>query len=613
MMVLLVFWLAAANALAAPSAVVAGKVVDAETGSVVPATVSIRTSDGTVVTDHPNFRDGFRSDGSFEKSVPPGDTTVTVSRGFDYTAVRTTLELRAGERRELTFRLERRSPLRREGWYVGDNHVHMIHGERKIPVDFAQLALAARAEGLDYLSVAQHWALERETPEELERACRAVSTRDFRLTWNLEAPKNYFRGDASKCLGHGWTVAMRGRTVDGRDAIRELLNLSAHDYESEKEPAPNFESHALIHSLGGIVSYTHPCRWWWGKWGGTGIYPVEERKFVSNMAAELPYDTIAGPTYDTIDVLMPPHEKAANECAEKLWFMLLDRGYRLPATGSSDATFDNPGRGVPGRVRVYTQLRGEFSIAGAAEAIRAGRSFVTTGPLLALEIDGHLPGDVVPLSASRSLKVRIRAWSSGAMRDPLRAVELIRNGKVVRTFEIHDGRTDFEAAFAVEEGERAWYVARCLGSDDSQIAITNPVYFAPPGSVVPEPAIARVSGVVRDGETGEPLAGVCEVVRMVGRQVVKESEHNFTNGAFALEVPATSRLRVRVPGYAPMMKSVFLDHARVRELTFGLRAGQLTDWSTYENVRELLRHVPLEFRLHKAAGASRTTPDRLGR
>lgn len=122
--------------------------------------------------------------------------------------------------------------------------------------------------------------------------------------------------------------------------------MSAHDYESEKAPTANFESHALIHSLDGAVSYSHPCRWWWGKWSGRGIYPVEEKKFVSNMAVELPFDTVAGPTYDTIDVLMQAHESAANGCAQQLWFLLLNKGYRIAASGSTDARFDRPARGL---------------------------------------------------------------------------------------------------------------------------------------------------------------------------------------------------------------------------------------------------------------------------
>ena len=172
----------------------------------------------------------------------------------------------------------------------------MIHGERTILVDFPYVALAARAEGLDYLAVAQDWNIPKVSPEELERATRALSLPDFTLTWNLEAPKNYWRGDASHTLGHGWTVGMRGRTTDGRDAIAELLALSAMDYESEKPTVPNFEIHALIHSLGGISAYSHPARWWRGKWGGrasirwkrTSSFPTWRRSCPSTPSAAPP-------------------------------------------------------------------------------------------------------------------------------------------------------------------------------------------------------------------------------------------------------------------------------------------------------------------------------------
>lgn len=593
MRVLIWLSLYAGAACAAEPAVIAGRVTDAQTGQVVPATVTIRTSEGAIVTDHPSYRDGFRSSGEFEKSVPAGETSITVRRGFDYAAVERKVALKPGERREIAFQLRRRSPLREEGWYAGDSHAHMVHGERTIAVDFAYVALAARAEGLDYLSVAQQWNLPRVTPEDLDRACERASAPDFLMTWNLEAPKNYFRGDVSRCLGHGWTLGMRGRAADGRDAIRELMEVSAHDYESEKTPAPNFETHALIHSLGGIVSYSHPCRWWWGKWGGRGIYPLEERKFVSNMAAELPFDTLAGPTFDTLDVLMQAHEKDANECAQKLWFLLLDHGYRIPASGSSDATFDNPGRGVPGKVRVYTRVRGGLSLEAVADAMKAGRSFVTTGPLLVLEMDGHGSGDVVRLSRPRDLSVKIRAWG-----ERLARIELIRNGEVVRTID-GGGRSELESGFTVREPGKAWYVARCYGADDSQIAITNPVWFEPPGSEPPAPALAHISVTVTDASTGKPLSGAAEVLRMVGLKPVTESVFEFRDGRFTAQIPAAARLRVSVPGYAPQMKSVFLDHLPLLNTIFEMRTQHLTGWAVFERIARLLRDVRFEFRLEK--------------
>lgn len=569
--------------------------MDADTRAVVPATVAITGSDGKVVTDHPSYQAGFRSNGQFEKELPEGETSIVVTRGFDYLPVRRKFSLRAGERRTEEFLLRRRSPLRREGWYVGDNHAHMIHGERNTLVDFAYVALAGRAEGLDYLGVAQAWNLERVTPEELERATRAVSTPDFTLTWNLEAPKNYYGGDAARCLGHGWTVGMRGRTADGRDAVAELLELSAHDYESEKPPTANFESHALIHSLGGIVSYTHPARWWRGAWGGKGGYPAQRDQFISNMAVELPLDTVCGPTYDSIDILMPTHEARANAEALKLWFLLLNKGYHMAASASSDATFDNPGRGIPGKVRIYTRLDGGPEMARIAAAIQAGRSFVTSGPLLELTVGRNGSGDVVALPADAQ-KARVRAWA-----DVLTRVELIRNGTVVRTFAVGPAQREFTAEFDIRETERAWYVARCFGKDASEVAITNPVWFEQKGWKAPAPARARIVASVVDAASGTALDGSIEILRMVGKEAVVERMAAVSRGKATLETAGTARLRVSVPGYRPLTRSVFLDSPELLEFVTRMRPEQLTDWATFEKIRKLLGAVKLEFRMERAA------------
>jgi hypothetical protein len=578
-------------------ALIVARILDAETKQPVPCTVAIRTSDGALLTEHPSFKGGFRSTGQFEQAVPPGAVTITVSRGFDYVAVERKLNLRERERVELTFELKRRTPLRRQGWYAGDSHAHMAHGERKIAVDFPYVALAARAEGLDYLAIAQWWNLPQVTPELLAQACQQVSTPDFRLSWNMEAPKNYWRGDVSQCMGHGWTLGMRGRTEEGRDAIQELIALSAWDYESEKQPTPNFESHALIHALGGIVSYSHPLRWWRGRWGGQGIYPLEEQKFVSNMAQELPFDTVAGPTYDMLDILMQPNERVANEQAQRLWFMLLNHGYRIAATASSDATFDNEGRGVPGRVRVYTRVAGAPTFDRIAQAMKAGRNFVTSGPLLGLEIGNHQIGDSVRLDKPVQRKARIKAWASGAAGEYLTSVELLRNGEVVKTWPINDRSTEFNTEYELTVAPNTWYIARGFGSNANQIALTNPIYFEASDYRAPQPTPAQVTAVISDAATGQSLDGVCEVIRMVGRSAVKLSQHEFKNGKLTLRAPATARLQVRVPGYAPLTKSIFADCAPLLEMALQMRSEQLLDWQTFEETKRRLAAVQLEFHL----------------
>jgi hypothetical protein len=80
------------------------------------------------------------------RRLPPGPTKLRITRGPEYQAVERELELRPAESRVMEIVLERPVNLRRRGWFAGDSHVHMIHGERTVPVSFEEVVLAARAE-----------------------------------------------------------------------------------------------------------------------------------------------------------------------------------------------------------------------------------------------------------------------------------------------------------------------------------------------------------------------------------------------------------------------------------------------------------------------------------
>ncbi|HKE55529.1 MAG TPA: hypothetical protein VKB46_02470 [Pyrinomonadaceae bacterium] len=64
-------------------------------------------------------------------------------------------------------------------------------------------------------------------------------------------------------------------------------------------------------------------------------------------------------------------------------------------------------------------------------------------------------------------------------------------------------------------------------------------------------------------------------------------------------MPATARLKVRVPGYAPLSKSIFVDYAPLLEMTLKMRSEQLLDWQTFEEIKKRLATVQLEFHLAK--------------
>ena len=63
--------------------------------------------------------------------------------------------------------------------------------------------------------------------------------------------------------------------------------------------------------------------------------------------------------------------------------------------------------------RTYAYLgQQEFSFATWAAAVRAGRTFATTGPLLEFRVDGRMAGDEIALRAGGgTLEVTVEATS----------------------------------------------------------------------------------------------------------------------------------------------------------------------------------------------------------
>ncbi len=575
-------------------------VVDAASGLPVPCTVEIRDSAGRVVTERASFRTGFRSDGRFRKRLPAGSARLRVSRGFETRALEEEVDVPAGGDREIRVALERIVDLRKRGWFAGDSHVHMLHGERTVPVTFDDVGLAARAEDLSYLSLAQAWTLDDPTPEKLSAELAARSSADCVLTWNLEAPKNYYRGDATRCLGHSWCLGVGGRTAEGEDVIHVLLEASAHDYESDKPTFSNFESHRLIRAQGGAAFYTHPARWWTGSWGGQGVYPRREDIRVSNMAVELPLDTLIGPSFDGLDVSTTDGEFEANELAFRIWCLLLNHGYRVAATASSDSCFDRPGGGVPGVVRTYTWLDGRFSLPAVTRATARGATFVTSGPLLLTGVDGKPPGSAFPADG-KARQLAVEAWASGTDAKGLSRLDLYRDGALFKTRELSPPVPHLQTSFPIEGGEDAWYCVRLYGADRRQRAISGAFYFDRKPHEAPPPVPARVHVELRDADTGAAVPGAVTEVVFHGTLPRKGVRHEVPGGEGTVQVPAHARLQAEAPGYRPVTLSPFLDHAPLLEFITGLKAEDLVRWETFERVRALLGEVRLTFRLEKTA------------
>ena len=93
--------------------------------------------------------------------------------------------------------------------------------------------------------------------------------------------------------------------------------------------------------------------------------------------------------------------------SQEIYYQILNSGLRIPPTaGSASGVLPNP----VGYNRVYAQVGGELTPERWWEAVKAGRTFVTNGPLLRVQADGQWPGHVFSAANGK----RVSAATLGA-------------------------------------------------------------------------------------------------------------------------------------------------------------------------------------------------------
>lgn len=435
-------------------ATLSGRVVDPD-GETVPARIQLLASDGRgyVPTDAfhrvspANEIHYFHSSGEFEVTVPAGEVRVEAVRGFEWIPADETVRAVGGDTTTVELRLERLADPGASGWISGDTHVHDLH-EGRYGITQQEFFDWLRADDLhvtndlihmDGTKIMGRWS-------DLTGEDYAGSTSDYILRYTQE-----FRGS----FGH---VGLLGVP----DFIMPLIGGTSNSpYPADGLKLAYLDS---IRALGGIGGFMHPYTFNQGV-PGTIEFAAQ---------SDIPIHVILGrgDFYDIVSI-------ASDELwSAEMYYHMLNVGARLPATGGTD-NFSNVWRDPSGgTARTYARVDGPLSWRTWIEAVRAGRTVATNGPLLFATVDGRESGS--QLTPRERVAVDIELTTIA----PVDVVEVIVDGAVALEIPVESDGRRLDTSVSVPVDGATWIAVRARGGsarysgDNYTFAHTTPVYFA---------------------------------------------------------------------------------------------------------------------------------------
>jgi hypothetical protein len=433
-------------------------IVDDATGEPVPCRVHFSSTDGVpyqpyghphhVNSDLPSWHIDVGADvrlgrttyayvdGACEGWLPRGEVRVRVTRGFDYQPLDAVVPV-GEDTRELTLRLRRLFNPARYRWYSGDTHVHFVSS-------FGGLKEAA-AEGVSVVNLLQsQWG---SLFTNIEDFLGRPLTSDDGKTVLFASQEN-----RQHFLGH---LSLLG--------LKQPVTPWCTDGPSEAEMGAGLDAT--------LSDWADRCR----AQGGTVVIP--HFPLPNGEHATL----IATGRADAVESL-----GVWPDLAYVHYYRYLNAGFRLPIAGGTDKMSNE----VPiGLSRTYVRLHpdDDFGYDTWCAALRAGRSYMSSGPLLRLSVDGADIGDTVQLPDTGGT-VAVEAAAASIF--PMFRLELVHSGRVIASSDSESGAHELRINENVKIDKPGWICARAGGGgpehltqhqDGFQRAImahTSPVYLA---------------------------------------------------------------------------------------------------------------------------------------
>jgi hypothetical protein len=425
--------------ISSPASPLAINIIDKASGNVMPGRIHLKDSTGKPYQpkQFPFWRDHFVCPGEAKLDLAPGIYTVEVERGPEFSAYRTNFAVAEGMATNITAALQRLVDLTSEGWWSGELHVHR-------PIADAELLM--RAEDLHVAPFITWW--------------------NRQNLWSNTPPANPLR----QFDGNRFVHLLGGE--DEREG-GALLYFNLKQSLAITAATRHFPS-SLVYAQearkrGAWIDIEKPFWWDVPLWLASGL--CDSIGIANNhMHRSGMYNGEAwGRARDTNAL---PAPQGNGLWTQEIYYHALNCGLRIPpSAGSASGVLPNP----VGYNRVYVQLGADLDYAKWWEGLRAGRSFVSNGPLLRCRANGKWPGEVFRARDNGAVEIELDAILDG--RDPVPALEIVRDGKVVRSVPVTTtGKR--ESLGQLTFNESGWFLIRAISSQTNtfRFASTAPFY-----------------------------------------------------------------------------------------------------------------------------------------
>jgi hypothetical protein len=428
----------------APTGTITLGLAEKGTGEPVTARVSVQQKNGKYFAPAGalywmlgNGVEYFYAAGSAQLTVPAGSYVIRGVRGVEYLETRIEVDVTGGREAAARLELERWTNPPARGWWGGESHIHANYGYGQWYNTPATIRLQVEGEGLNLANM-------------------VVANSDTDGIFDRE----FFRGepDPVSSARHVvyWNEEFRA-TLWGHMTLLNLTRLvepimtGFKDTTNPWDVPTNADIADHVHLQGGHVNYTHPLQ---------GSDPF----LTAYSAKALPVDVALG-KIDSLDI------NGAYEFTVPLWHRLLNCGFSLPASAGTDVFLNRLRGRLPGGDRAYVRLDGAFSYDAWVKGLKAGRSFVTNGPMIEFTASGKLPGDTIVLAAPGVVRVQARADAAA----PLSKIEVLQNGVGAAQGSVESSGRSATLDQSVRIEKSGWLGARVYGTGGAQ-AHTSPIY-----------------------------------------------------------------------------------------------------------------------------------------